>query len=338
MSKLTILSEREQGQYEHPPIFQSSNYVHFLRLPHALQVEFSSLRSLTNQVCFHLMYAYFKASGRFFVPNKFRERDVERVCKRLGMFAFAVDCTTYSRETYSRHKSLILSHFGYASFDTEQHESILQDAARQMIQSQFRPKLVFDFMLDVLREKRIELPSYRQLQIIISAAIKAYDEVLLNRLETHLTKAQRTVLDSLLAFCPTDLPEQFSPKRDTYLLTWLKHFDVKDAQRSLLSNVQRLKQIQTIYQQLSDLIGAMQLNPSAIRHYGELVLHYSVYKIQRRKASSRYLHLLAFVAFQRWQLEDMIMDSFYTWFVSGSIKLPDNTRNKFLNSTKSSVR
>lgn len=74
--------------------------------------------------------------------------------------------------------------------------------------------------------------------------------------------------------------------------------------------MQRLKQIQQLYEQLSDLIDAMQLNPSAIRYYGELVLHYSVYKIQRRKASSRYLHLLAFVVHQRWQLEDMMMDSF----------------------------
>ena len=237
MSKRTVLSERELAQYEYPPIFQSSDYAHFLRLPHALQVEFSRLRSLTNQVCFHLMYAYFKASGRFFVPNKFRERDVERVCKRLGVFAFAIDVNAYDRATYLRHKKLILTHFGYAAFDVKVHESILQAAARQMIQSQFRPKLVFDFMLDVLREQRIELPSYHQLQTIISTAIKAYDKVLLNRLETHLTDTQASVLDSLLAFCPTDLPEQFVPKRDTHLLAWLKHFDVGDALHQTLNAV-----------------------------------------------------------------------------------------------------
>ena len=121
MPRMTILNEHEIKRYDHPPVFKSQDRKYFLRLPVALEQKVSSFHTITNKVCFHLLFGYFKACGRFFTPARFRMKDIEFICARFGSFAFAVDIPTYDRATISRHKSLILEYFKCRSFDSSTH-------------------------------------------------------------------------------------------------------------------------------------------------------------------------------------------------------------------------
>lgn len=67
-----------------------------------------------------------------------------------------------------------------------------------MIRSQFRPKLIFNFMVDLLRQKQIELPSYNTLQTIIVDAIGEYARALMTKLEQHLRSDHKAAMDILL--------------------------------------------------------------------------------------------------------------------------------------------
>jgi len=153
---MTILNEQKIREYDYPPHFKSADRKQFLTLPIGLQKQTSSFHTLTNKVCFHLTFAYFKACGRFFTPARFRDRDIEFVCRRMGVFSFVVDKTAYGWETSSRHRQLVLAHFNYHPFNSKTHSAMLKTAISKMIQSQFRPKLIFNFMVDLLRQKRIE--------------------------------------------------------------------------------------------------------------------------------------------------------------------------------------
>jgi len=304
MPKMTILNEQEIKEYDYPPHFQSADRKQFLTLPVGLQKQVSSFHTLTNQVCFHLAFAYFKACSRFFSPTRFRERDIEFVCRRMGIFAFVVDKTTYDSATFKRHKQLVLNHFNYHSFNAQIHSEVLKTAASKMIQSQFRPKLIFNFMVDLLQQKRIELPAYNTLLTIITDAIKSYDDNLLVALQIHLTQQHKVALDRLL-----ERTSNYISDNQPYPITLLKHFDPTHTNKSINANVEKLLLIQSIYKVVHPLIELLKLNRDAIRYYGELVIHYKVYQITRRTAPSKYLLLLAFIAYQLYRFEDWMMDT-----------------------------
>lgn len=304
MPKMTILNEREIKNYDEPPYFQSQDRKQFLTLPTKLQEQLSSFHTTTNKVCFHLSFAYFKACGRFFTPARFRTRDIEFVCRRLGVFAFAVERSDYSRETFSRHKRLILAYFNYQPFDSSTHTPMLKKSVNAMIRSQFRPKLIFNFMVDLLRQKRIELPPYNSLQTIIVDAIGEYARSLMTNLERHLRPDHKAAMDILLQKL-TDSQAFNHP----YRITWLKYFNPKDTLKGIKANVEKLRSLQEIFRVIQPLIGALDLNPDAIRYYGELVKHYQIQQITRRSELSKYLYLLAFTAYQLYQLEDWLTDT-----------------------------
>lgn len=304
MPKMIILNEQEIKEYDYPPYFQSADRKQFLTLPVGLQKQASTFHTLTNKVCFHLTFAYFKACGRFFSPVRFRDRDIEFVCRRMGVFSFVVDKTTYDAATFSRHKQLVLNHFNHHPFRTQIHSEVLKTTASKMIQSQFRPKLIFNFMVDILRQKRIELPAYNTLLTIITDAIKTYDDNLLTSLDQHLSHQHKSALDKLLERTVNNTSDN-----QAYPITLLKYFNPTDNNKNINANVEKLLLIQSIYKEVHPLIGLLTLNGDAIRYYGELVIHYKVYQITRRSESSKYLLLLAFVTYQLYQFEDWLTDT-----------------------------
>ena len=100
MYLIKILSEQAIHDYEHPPEFNYFEQTQFFYLPEQLHKVVATFHTITNKVCFQLGYAYFKACGRFFAPNKFRAEDIGFVCQRLGFFPFAVDIASYDRATF----------------------------------------------------------------------------------------------------------------------------------------------------------------------------------------------------------------------------------------------
>jgi len=111
-------------------------------------------------------------------------------------------------------------------------------------------------------------------------------------------------MDKLLERPPANERADNAP----YPLTELKYFDPTDSAKSIKSNIEKLLQIQHIAKIIYPLIDKLKLNPDAIRYYDELVIRYKIDQIKRRKALSKYLHLLAFVIYQLCQFEDQLTD------------------------------
>jgi len=147
------------------------------------------------------------------------------------------------------------------------------------------------------------LNSYNTLLTIIADAIKTYEGKLRANLKEHLTCQHKTALDKLLERATDNTPDN-----QPYPITLLKHFDPTDSNKNINTNVEKLLLIQSIYEEIHPLIDLLKLNGDAIRYYGELVIHYKVYQITRRADHSKYLLLLAFVAYQLYQFEDWLTD------------------------------
>lgn len=129
-------------------------------------------------------------------------------------------------------------------------------------------------MIDLLRQRQIELPPYNALLIIIIDAVSAYDKLLLDRLEVQLTAIHKSALDQLLEKTPTDEVGIY-----TYRLSGLKHFDSEMSNKNIHSNVEKLKRLHLIFNTIEPLLNNLQLNGDAIRYYGELVRQYQMRKL-----------------------------------------------------------
>jgi hypothetical protein len=72
MPGLNILTDKEQLEFDYPPTLTVEARAVCFAVDDALDSQIKKLRGETNKVGFLLQYAYFKASRRFFLINRFR--------------------------------------------------------------------------------------------------------------------------------------------------------------------------------------------------------------------------------------------------------------------------
>jgi hypothetical protein len=147
MARMRILKKSEQRIFESPPLFNSVERKRYFSLPLTLNESMNTLITPTNKVCFLASAGYFKARHRFFA-RQFHQADVEFIAKQIGVNPDDVQPNTYDRETYRRHKSLILNYFGFSSFDALAM-AFTQTEISLMVRVQFRPKLIGSWRLCV---------------------------------------------------------------------------------------------------------------------------------------------------------------------------------------------
>lgn len=83
MSRLSILTDNEKSEFDHPPILSPDTKLLYFSITKDLEKRINALRTSTNKVGFLLQYGYFKACNRFFVASKFHKDDIECVAKVL---------------------------------------------------------------------------------------------------------------------------------------------------------------------------------------------------------------------------------------------------------------
>ena len=103
MPEIKIWSDTEIEIYDHPPNFNSIQRKKFLTLPVKLEKRMQSFYTTANKVGFHLMFGYFKARRRFFLPERFKPSDIQFVGKRLGLLFFDDLPAPYLPHFHSNH-------------------------------------------------------------------------------------------------------------------------------------------------------------------------------------------------------------------------------------------
>lgn len=117
MSLIKILNNNDINAFENPPEFNGEERKRFFYLPNWADKLVWSFRTPTNQVGFILQFGYFKATGRFFSAQKFRQNDIAFIARRLNIHSSMIALFQYNRTTFERHQSLILSNMGIQKFD-----------------------------------------------------------------------------------------------------------------------------------------------------------------------------------------------------------------------------
>lgn len=303
MARMKIFNVAEQNVFESPPVFNSVERRKFLTLPMMFNELMESLKTPTNKICFIVTAGYFKARHRFF-SRQFHQTDIQFVAKQIGLDIDEVQLINYDRATYLRHKSLILSHFGFSPFDSTA-KAFIENEISRMVKVQFRPKIIFLEIVQMLSRKRIACPSYNALTTLIVAAINSRQHDLSQIVKSSLTDGHKKTLDALLE----QVSGSGSDDKWRYQITLLKKPYQSTRPLKIKANVTDLQNLLAIYLELKPVVDRLKLSHECLRYYAYSVAKSQVHQISRRAVEDRYLHLIAFIVCQTLKLQDMLVDT-----------------------------
>ena len=145
------------------------------------------------------------------------------------------------------------------------------------------------------------VPSHHWLTNLISEAIQIHERKLIAIINESLTNDQKDLLDSLLN-------KDSEAQQNAHLASLKQPFHSLKATH-IKANLKDWQFLQSIYQTVAPVISKLDLSSEAIRFHAQTVQKTDIFHMARRKDTSRYLHLLAFVAYQSFRLQDMLVDS-----------------------------
>jgi TnpA family transposase len=303
MARMKILNSDEAAAFDSPPKFNSAERKRFFSVSQAINGLLENLRTPTNQVCFLILLGYFRAKRKFF-RRQFSPDDIVFVAHQLSVNPEDVHIEQYSKVTYLRHQELILQHFGYQAFD-DLARTFVRSEIQALVQVQCRPKLIFLEIVQRLTRKKIALPSYHLLSDLIVKAINQHQQTLENTIENSLSNSQYKTLDGLLEKATTS----DGSLGWYYQLTAFKVASHSTRPTKIKANLNDLNTLQRLYLEFKPVLNLLNLSSESIRYYAYFVIKAQITHVLRRSNAVRYLYLIAFIAYQTFKLNDILIDT-----------------------------
>ena len=295
---LKILSQKEIKAFDSPPEFSGEERKRFFYLPQWAEEIVAELRTPTNKVGFVLQLGYFSAVNKFFVSLGFLQRDIESVLRRLQIAQQSIDLSKYVKGTGTRHQDLIRENLGVRPFSDAVKREVFSQA-KAICAKQVKPKLIFWSLVDYLREKKIEIPTYHALSEMISEAHRHFERDLVVRIDKQISPAQSQILNQLLAIDSTyESVEKQSLKLKRYKLTLLKKISQSTRPKRILENVTDLQELKALYFELNSLIAGLDLSDEMVDYYAQVARRSQIFQLSRRE-EKRYLYTSASQLFRR---------------------------------------
>jgi len=254
-----------------------------------------------------LQFGYFKATNRFFLAKHFHQVDIEFIIRRLNTEPNTINLSKYTRTTFERHQELILENMGIQKFD-QKAKDLLINEARNLSLKQTKPRLMLLSLVAFLREKNIETPGYHTFAKVITDALRDFEKVLISSIEESLSIDEKKLLDDLFEYGDE---YQDGEKQDTkikrYKITLLKKSNQSTRPSKIKENIQDLKCLESLFQKIEPIINKLNLSSELIQYYAQVVIKSRVFQINRRE-KPRYILLIAFVAYQYYRLNDILIE------------------------------
>ncbi len=307
MPLIKILNKGDIKSFDSPPLFNGEERKQFFYLPKWASELVESFRTPTNKIGFILQLGYFKAANRFFVARKYHQNDIEFIANRYGFELSGFDFENYKERTFIRHHELILENMGFQKFD-HKTKGVLITEARSLSSKQTKPRLMFMSLVDFLREKKIEIPSYHTFSEVITAALRNFETILIDSIEKNISVKEKKLLDGLLEFGDE---YQGGDKQDAklkrYKITLLKKSNQSTKPAKIKANIQDLKCLESLFLEIEPIISKLNLSSELIQYYAQSVIKSQVFQTSRRE-NRKYLLLIAFVAYQYYRLNDVLTE------------------------------
>jgi len=150
---------------------------------------------------------------------------------------------------------------------------------------------------------------------LIIQSVNQHKSLLIRIVEQRLSPAQRQLLDALLekdvdsTSSGAETTDEASARLRRYRLTLLKKSFQSTKPAKIKANVTDFQLLRGLYVELETVIAAFGLTHEGLRYFANSVIKAEVFQVTRRTAQDRYLHLLAFIAYQTFKLQDTLVET-----------------------------
>ena len=194
---IKIMSPQAILTFNTPPEFNGEARKKFFSPPVWAKKTLNELRTPVNKIGFILQLGYFRAVNKFFSYERFHQKDVDFVAHRLQILLHDVELSTYASTSLERHQDIILNAFGWRKWNEDTRERLIQEALL-LCAKQTKPRLMFLSLVDFLRDKKIQIPTYHALSEIITQTLHTFEKTLILSLEQTLSEEDKQLLNELL--------------------------------------------------------------------------------------------------------------------------------------------
>jgi predicted nucleic-acid-binding Zn-ribbon protein len=195
MRLIEVLPDYEIKRWSRTPILSNEDRKHYFRLDDIVTELIKRVKDPNNKVGLLLSYGYFKASGKFYNQKDFKLTDVRIAAKILGVSVSKYFSEQYSDRTRQKHRLLILNQCGYTEFSKA--EIAFENFVEDFVASQMHPRRLFYVLVETLRNKKIELPSYDRIARSITTKFSAFEKTALQAIAKTINPTQEDTLDQL---------------------------------------------------------------------------------------------------------------------------------------------
>ena len=316
MTRLAILTPKAKRDFELPPKFKKEDRARYFQLsPKIRQLAFNKLRKPVNQVGFILQLGYFRATGKFFVSEDYRKKDIAYVCQLLKMDKKAVTMDNYTETSRKSHRDTLLSLSGWRLMN-EGDDAQLIAKARWYIEQQVSPQKVFSGLVEHCADNKIVIPSYSKLISYITDYYNFYEKQLIDSLGNTLNIEQKVQLDTLLK------PESMEQASSRAPITQLKTINQSVKPGDIKNNIEVLELIRGHYLKLNPYIEALNLTDQAVDYFATWVKKAQTFQLNSfANPLKTYLYTMAYLKHQVYLRHDTLIDIFLSAVASHQSKI-----------------
>lgn len=296
--RISILGEDEFKALFERPHFTYEDRCYYFSLSQPEKELLQNLHSFKSKVYFVLQLGYFKAKHLFFTFDLHEvKEDLQYVLKQHFNDRKMVDLSTVHKSTRFKQQQLILERFNYRSCGSEERKQI-EKKAYHAVTISGKPIFIFREIMNYLNEQRIVVPGYSFIQETVSQAITFEQNRLTAIMHNHLKQPDIQALKAL-----------FEDAQGLYEITLLKREPKDFSLKEIKREIDRGKQIQSLYQLAHTLLPKLGVSNESIKYFASLVNYYSVYKLKRLDEWLVYVYLLCFVYYRYQRMNDNLINT-----------------------------
>jgi hypothetical protein len=167
------------------------------RLDDSIAELIKGVREERNKIGLVLQYGYFKASKKFYTQQMFKPSDIKFVTNLLGLPSPRNFSSEYNDRVRQKHRLLILESCGYVEFSSA--ETFFEELVQDMVAQQMHPRKLFYFLVEKLRNKKIELPSYDRIVRTIAEKFNGFEKNILQTIASVITPELQEALEQMIS-------------------------------------------------------------------------------------------------------------------------------------------
>jgi len=285
MRLMEVLPDYEAKKFDKPPTLSNDEQKHYFRLDDSIAVLIKGVEA-HHKIGILLQYGYFKASEKFYTQQMFKVADIKFVAKLLGLPIPRDFSSEYSDRARQRHRLWILENCGYVEFSSA--ETFFEELVQDMVAQQMHPRKLFYFLVEKLRNKKIELPSYDRIVRTITEKFNGFEKKVLQILAHVITPELQEALEQMI-----------STTGDHYqrtLLTRLKGINQSMRPRQIKHGMRNFLIIKKLFKELKPIIKSLSLSSEATQYYAQWAVKAKTTQITDIiDPHKRYLYLIAFI-------------------------------------------